>query len=187
MAERIRVNVTLPPRVNQDLDWLAAEQTKLPAVLARELIEAGIRTLLEDPLVKRVYDRDRAGRSLQDDLTPDIVAALGTVGVPEVLAGHTQNASAEQLRVASWLVAVSNWLAYPQPESQKGPAPRLAEWTSLVLRNHDAGAALDLAGGADGLAVRQARQNGAPTVSDKRQLSDMGQPEERGRQGGRAY
>lgn len=174
MADRLRVNVTLTQRQWDDLNWLATERTAVPTALARALIEAGIAAALEDAALRARYLRDQAGQSVQDAIMPDLLTALSVRGVPEVLSGKREGASLEQIRVASWLVRISRYLTDSRHESVKGPPPRLDTYAHLYIPYDDVGAALDVAGGADGLAVRQGQEEGTQGVTDKRQLSVIG-------------
>jgi len=173
MAERNRVNLSLSDRQIEDLGWLATERGLLPGALAREMVDDAIQAALADAQTRARWEQDRALDVAAREVLPDIVAALGTEGVPEVLAGQTAGAGLEQLRVAAWLIQISRWLADPRPRAVKGPPVPLGIWANLYVPGGDVGAALDVAGGGDGSARRRAAGQGNPGVSDKRRLSDM--------------
>jgi len=173
MAERNRVNLSLSDRQIEDLGWLASERGLVPGALAREMVDDAIQAALADAATRARWEQDRAMDAAGREVLPDIVAALSTEGVPEVLQGQTAGAGLEQLRVAAWLLHISRWLADSRPRAVKGAPVPLGIWANLYVPGGDVGAALDVAGDADGLARRRAAGGGNPGVSDKRGLSDM--------------
>src|SRR6185503_11467630 len=128
MAERNRVNLSLSDRQIEDLGWLATERGLLPGALAREMVDDAIQAALADAQTRARWEQDRAMDAAAREVLPDIVAALGTPGVPEVLAGQTAGAGLEQLRVAAWLLQISRWLADSRPRAVKGPPVPLGIW-----------------------------------------------------------
>jgi len=174
MAERNRVNLSLSDRQIEDLGWLASERGLLPGALAREMVDDAIQDALKDAETRQRWEQDRALDVAAREVLPDIIAALSTEGVPEVLQGQTAGAGLEQLRVASWLINISRWLADTRPRAIKGPPVALGIWGNLYVPHGDVGAALDVAGDADGLAQRKAAGPGHRAVTDKRQLSVIG-------------
>jgi len=173
MAERNRVNLSLSDRQIADLGWLASERGLLAGALAREMVDDAIQAALADAATRQRWEQDRAIDQAAREVLPDIVAALSTEGVPEVLAGQTEGAGLEQLRVAAWLLHISRWLADTRPREQKGAPVALGIWGNLYVPGGDVGAALDVAGGGDGSTRRRAAGGCHPGASDKRQLSDM--------------
>lgn len=172
MAEnRNRVNVSLSDRQIEDLSWLASERSLLPGALAREMIDDGIQAALADAHTRQRWEQDRNTDQAARDVLPDIIAALSCPGVPDVLSGQAAGAGLEQLRVAAWLLQISRWLADTRPRAVKGPPVPLGIWANLYVPEGDVGAALAVAGDADGLAQRKAADAGHHPVIDKRQLS----------------
>lgn len=170
---RNRVNLSLTDRQVEDLGWLASQRGLVPGALAREMVDDAIQEALKDAHTRARWEQDRAIDVAGREVLPDIVAALSTDGVPEVLSGQAAGAGLEQLRVASWLIQISRWLSDPRPREVKGPPVPLGIWGNLYVPGGDVAAALDLAGGADGRALGQGAPAGHQAVTDKRQLSVM--------------
>jgi hypothetical protein len=176
MADRLRINVTLARRDIETLGWLAGERTQLPAALARTLIEQGLQRAIDDAALQESYRDWRSGFTGEQVLAPEIVAALRTPGVVDVLMGKRAGATMEQLRLASWLCAASEWITDKRPNTTKGPAPRRDCWADLSVPGIFDGEDLDEIDEAVSQALRAAPARGAQTVSDKRQLSDVAPP-----------
>ena len=173
MADRNRIQVTLPPDELDMLRWLAAERSQLPAQLAARLLTQQIARELDAPGIAESYALWQADVSIEEVVMADVVAAMACPGVPEILSGNRVGAGMEQLRMASYLVALSRWLEDRRSAGEKGPAPRLAGHATLALDGADAGAALAVAGGADGATARRMTPGGHGMGSDKRRLSDI--------------
>lgn len=170
---RSRISVTLTPGWHAFLRWWAAECERLPAEVARQLIEAGLERARAAPGVEGRYADWTAGRQVEDTLTNDIVAAMSMPGVPAVLGGDLAQATNGAAQAAAFLVELSGWLADERPVAAKPPRPRLATTPALAPFGASVGLALDAAGGADGRTMRQSRAEGVFRASDKRQLSDV--------------
>jgi hypothetical protein len=171
-----RIHVTLGGRDMEVLRWLAAERVQIPVNLASRLLSDAIQTALREPGVDDAYRTWLAGASCEEVVQADIVTAMQVPGVPLVLSGREQWASAEARRAASYLVGVSAWLEDRRDLSIKGPAPRLYKWHSEELNTGTIGDALTAIGGADGVTNRLGTLNGVQSVSDKRQISDTPTP-----------
>jgi len=174
--QRTRISVTLSPSWMAFLRWWAAEVERLPAEVARQMVEAALERAREQPGVAGRYEDWQAGRAVEDTLTNDVVQAMSTPGVPAVLAGDVLQATNGACKAAAFLVDLAGWMADPRPVAEKEPRPRLATTPAIAPFGADVGPALDAAGGADGRTVRQSREGGRSVASDKRQLSDMASP-----------
>ncbi len=173
MAPRNRMNVTLAGDEIDVLRWLSAERSMLPAVLASRLIAEGLWRAQQDPAVAEAYYNWRTGRTIEEIVRADVVAALSYPGVPDVLAGRRRAADPEQTRVASFIVTLSRWLEDDRPAADKGACPRLATHKSVHVPNGDVAPALAIAGYADGAPSGGPSRGGAQTTPDKRRLSDI--------------
>lgn len=173
MARSTRINVTLAPRELATLGWLAGERTQLPAALARTLIEQGLERAKSEAALQESYRDWRAGFSYEERIAPHIAAAVAQPGVVRALSGDHTGCSVEELRLASWLVAVSAWWRDPRPGTVKGAPPARDTWTSLSLPHGAADVAFDEIDETVSQALRARPARGGQTASDKRQLSDV--------------
>lgn len=176
---RTRISVTLTPGWMTFLRWFAAECERLPAEVARSLIEAGLEQARAAPGVEGRYSDWTAGRAVEDTLANDVVAAMLMPGVPALLGGDARAATNGAAQATRFLADLAGWLEDPRPVADKPPRPRLAISPAVAPYAPDVGAALEVAGAADGSTLRQARQKGRLAASDKRVLSDV-DPDPRG-------
>lgn len=174
---RQRVAILLSEDDLTFLRWWSAEVAHVPSEVARGMVERGLEHARHQPGIAARYEAWRTGRTIEDAVVNDVVAAMSTPGVPAILSGDLRMATNAAAKAAAFLVDLSRWLEDERAVADKGPWPRLRQAAPVPPFPADVGSAIDLARGADGRTVRRSRANGTSVVSDKRQLLDMAQME----------